>query len=30
MNLEEYLKSIGGLENGFYTDRPPITDVGFF
>ena len=30
LNLEEYLKSIGGLENGYYTDRPPITDVGFF
>jgi hypothetical protein len=22
--FEEYLVSIGGLENGFYTDRPPI------
>jgi len=22
--FEEYLKSIGGLENGFYSDRPPI------
>lgn len=23
--FEEYLESIGGLENGFFTDRPPIT-----
>lgn len=22
--FEEYLESIGGLENGYYTDRPPI------
>lgn len=23
--FEEYLKSIGGLENGYFMDRPPIT-----
>ncbi len=23
--FEEYLVSIGGLENGYYTDKPPIT-----
>ena len=28
--MNEFLKSIGGLENGFYTDREPITDCGFF
>jgi hypothetical protein len=28
MNL--FLDSIGGLENGFYSDRPPIKDCGFF
>jgi len=25
-----FLESIGGLENGFYTDREPIKDSGFF
>ena len=28
--MNEYLDSIGGLESGFFTDRPPITDSGFF
>lgn len=28
--MNEFLQSIGGLENGFYTDREPITDCGFF
>jgi hypothetical protein len=28
--MNEFLESIGGLENGFYTDRPPIKDSGFF
>ena len=28
--FEEFLESIGGLENGFYTDRPPIKSAGFF
>jgi hypothetical protein len=28
--INEYLESIGGLENGFFTDRPPITNCGFF
>jgi hypothetical protein len=28
--MNEFLQSIGGLENGFYADRPPITDCGFF
>jgi hypothetical protein len=26
----EYLESIGGLENGYFTDRPPINEPGFF
>lgn len=33
MNKEEfndYLESIGGLENGFYLDKPPIKSVNFF
>lgn len=28
--MNDYLESIGGLENGFYTDKPPIKDCGFF
>ena len=28
--MNTYLESIGGLENGFFTDRPPITNCGFF
>jgi hypothetical protein len=28
--MNEFLNSIGGLENGFYTDREPITNCGFF
>jgi len=28
--MNDYLESIGGLENGFYLDRPPIKDCGFF
>ena len=28
--MSEYLNSIGGLENGFYTDKGPILDPGFF
>lgn len=28
--MNEYLESIGGLKNGFYSDRPPIKDCGFF
>jgi hypothetical protein len=28
--MNEFLQSIGGLENGFYTDREPIKDCGFF
>jgi hypothetical protein len=28
--MNEFLVSIGGLENGFYTDRPPIVDCNFF
>ena len=28
--MKEFLESIGGLENGFFTDRPPITDPLFF
>ena len=30
IKLDEYLKSIGGLENGFYTDKPPIDSYMFF
>ena len=30
IKFEEYLDSIGGLENGFYTDRPPIKKRYFF
>jgi len=28
--FDNFLESIGGLENGFYTDREPIKDSGFF
>ena len=28
--MVQYLVSIGGLENGFFTDREPIVDSGFF
>lgn len=28
--FEDFLKSIGGLKNGFYPDREPITSRGFF
>jgi hypothetical protein len=28
--MNEYLESIGGLENGFYSDRPPIKNANFF
>ena len=28
--MNEYLESIGGIENGFYPDRDPIKDSGFF
>lgn len=28
--MNEFLVSIGGLENGFYSDRQPITDCNFF
>jgi hypothetical protein len=28
--MNSYLESIGGLENGFYRDKPPIVNCGFF
>ncbi len=28
--MNAFLESIGGLENGYYTDRPPIKSAGFF
>ncbi|HEX8586144.1 MAG TPA: hypothetical protein VF680_17260 [Allosphingosinicella sp.] len=28
--FEEYLESIGGLENGMFTNKPPIKSAGFF
>ena len=28
--MNEFLVSIGGLENGFYSDREPIKDCNFF
>jgi len=28
--MNEYLESIGGLENGFYNDRPLIKSANFF
>lgn len=27
--MTEFLQSIGGLKNGYYSDREPITDAGF-
>lgn len=30
LDFEKYLKSIGGLENCYYTDKPPITDAYYF
>ena len=28
--IDSYLKSIGGLENGYYSDRPPIDSSNYF
>ena len=28
--MNKFLESIGGIENGFYPDRDPIKDSGFF
>jgi hypothetical protein len=28
--FNSFLESIGGLENGYFTDRPPIKSAGFF
>lgn len=28
--FEDFLASIGGLKNGYYPDRPPIVNAGFF
>jgi hypothetical protein len=28
--MNEFLESIGGLENGYFNDRPPIKNCGFF
>ena len=28
--MNQFLESIGGLENGFYSDRPPIKDCRYF
>jgi hypothetical protein len=30
IEMNQFLESIGGLENGFFTDREPIVDSGFF
>jgi hypothetical protein len=30
LEFEKYLESIGGLENGFYPDKPPIKNAYFF
>ena len=30
IELEQYLESIGGLENGYFVNRPPITNRYFF
>ena len=30
IKLEKYLKSIGGLVNGYFTDKPPIVSAAFF
>ena len=29
IEFNEYLTSIGGLNNGYFNDRPPIMDCGF-
>jgi len=29
-DMNQFLESIGGLENGFFTDREPIKDASFF
>jgi hypothetical protein len=29
-DMDEFLQSIGGLKNGIYTDREPITDAYYF
>lgn len=29
-DMNQFLESIGGLENGFYSDRPPIKDCRYF
>ena len=28
--MDSFLENIGGLNNGYYTDRPPIKSAGFF
>jgi len=28
--MDKFLESIGGLKNGYFTDREPITSCGFF
>ena len=28
--MDDYLQSIGGLENGYFTNQPPIIDSDFF
>ena len=28
--MNEFLQSIGGLKNGYYSDKEPIMDAGFF
>jgi hypothetical protein len=28
--MNDFLQSIGGLKNGYYSDKEPITDAGFF
>jgi hypothetical protein len=28
--MNEFLQSIGGLKNGYYADREPIMDAGYF
>lgn len=30
IEFQNFLESIGGLKNGFYSDRPNITEVRFF
>ena len=29
-DFEKFLEEIGGVENGYFTDRPPITERGAF